>query len=229
MINSIQNTPIITNQGMVQARKNNNNEQVIKPAFGSGKQVDVFWINKLIDSLVDKLPEKTIKENGLLAKAFNACKNFTSPHQRLILGATAIAIQPEIDKNNKDVDEQTREVSAARTAAKAIAGTVTGVPIRALCIKAIEKVTDPKGTSKFSQSFIPNKLAGKAITPEAFEKAFRLVRSHRNSLGTCAALVVMLFTNFLLDVPITKYLTNVFVERNKAKKQAKLEAKGGIQ
>ena len=38
-----------------------------------------------------------------------------SPHQRLILGATALATQPFIDLNNKKADKETRAVSVART------------------------------------------------------------------------------------------------------------------
>ena len=50
-------------------------------------------------------------------------RKINSPQQRFILGLTAIMIQPVIDYTNRNVDEETREVSAARTAAKIIAGT----------------------------------------------------------------------------------------------------------
>ena len=54
-------------------------------------------------------------------------KRINSPEQRLIQGATALAMQPFIDFQNKKADEETRAVSVARTLGKIIAGTAVGV------------------------------------------------------------------------------------------------------
>ena len=41
-------------------------------------------------------------------------------------------------------------------------------------------------------------------------------------MGTTLSLAVMLFTNFLIDAPLTKYLTNKFIKNiDKDKKQTK--------
>lgn len=155
----------------------------------------------------------------------------STPVNRLFLGGFSLLIQPFIDLNNKDVDEDTREISAARTAAKAIAGTATGVPIRALCIKAIDNMTctDENAISKMSKSSAKWKTLciPDNIPLEQFKNAERHLKKHKQAIGTIVALIVMLFTNFALDVPITKFLTNKFVDKIKEKKQEQSAAKGG--
>jgi len=112
----------------------------------------------------------------------------------LILGATAIFMQPAIDAHNKNVDEKTRKVSVARTIAKIVAGTLTGFAIRKACIKAMDlKMFKPSNAVK--------------VTKDAFEQ-------YKNAMGTIVALVVMLFTNFLIDAPLTKWLTNVLIDED---------------
>ena len=54
----------------------------------------------------------------------------------MILGATALATQPVIDLKNKEVDEETRMTSVARTIAKIVAGTIVGVVVRYAGIEA---------------------------------------------------------------------------------------------
>lgn len=142
-------------------------------------------------------------------------KKVSSPEQRLILGVTALASQPFIDGHNKRVDKETRKVSVARTVAKIIAGTLTGVLIRRGCIKGIDCMSkiakEGEVLPKWKQFFTP---AVKNLDIDAFKQ-------YKNALGTITALVVMLFTNFLIDAPLTKYLTNLFVAK------ADEKAKGG--
>lgn len=112
----------------------------------------------------------------------------SGPQNRLILGATALMSQPFIDLYNKNVDEKTREISAARTAAKIIVGTATGFTVRYLTIAAIEK---------FKKFFAPT-------IPVSNYKQYSM------ALGNFLALAVMLITNFVIDAPGTKALTNKF-------------------
>ena len=139
----------------------------------------------------------------------------SSPENRLILGATALMSQPFIDAKNKAVDEDTRKVSVCRTVAKIIAGTTTGFLIRKGCISAIKNWSklpssvDKNGVrvklTKLNTLFSPSK-AGSDIS-EAFKQ-------YQNAIGTILALVVMMFTNFLIDAPLTKFLTNKFVKHS---------------
>lgn len=157
----------------------------------------------------------------------------STPANRLFLGATAMAIQPFIDLNNKDVDDGTRKVSCARTIAKIFVGTVTGIFVRKWCIggmnyftrtpEDIKKMKEAgKTPSKWSTAMVPS-----TITHEKFGEAKRLLSKHRNALGSIVALGVMLFTNFLIDAPATRILTNVIVNKIKKSDEKKAEAKGG--
>lgn len=152
-----------------------------------------------------------------------AGKRLHAPEQRLILGATALATQPFIDLNNKSVDKETRMTSVARTLAKIIAGTLVGVIVRQAGISLVkhytqfEPIIDKQKNlvtgiiRKKGKDFFVPMFAGKnkfiSMSPEELQKRFNL---YTKAMGTFAATVAMIFTNFLIDAPLTKYLTEVF-------------------
>ena len=37
---------------------------------------------------------------------------------------------------------------------------------------------------------------------------------YKNAMGTIVALVVMMFTNFAIDAPLTKWITNVLIDED---------------
>ncbi len=135
-------------------------------------------------------------------------QHVSSPQQRLILGATALMSQPFIDLYNRKVDEETRKVSALRTIAKIIAGTTTGYFVRYGCNLAVEKFINApiKGQKAWKSLLYPQKIV------KATEEG---LRQYKLSIGAILALGVMLFTNFLIDAPLTKYLTNKFIDKSK--------------
>ena len=153
-------------------------------------------------------------------------KNISSPENRLILGVSALMSQPFIDLGNKKVDEETRKVSAARTVAKIIAGTLTGVLVRKGCIKTIDAFS--KLPSELSASTKYPWLRTLFTPDSAIAGVLKDLTHHKNALGTFLSLFVMTFTNFLIDAPLTKFLTNKFVDNIKKKdeireQKAKLE------
>lgn len=161
-------------------------------------------------------------------------EKINSPQQRLILGATALATQPFIDSKNKKVDKDTRAASIARTIAKIIAGTIVGVAVRAGSISLIKKYSNAElrtanGVTKiFKKSkndiFVPLFAKIKPnITKEEFAKSYN---KYVQTLGTLAATTAMVFTNFLLDAPFTKYLTNKILPTVKSSINSQ-EQKGG--
>ena len=158
------------------------------------------------------LPNANFSDEKFLYYLNYIGKNFSSDKQRLALGVTALATQPFIDAQNKKVDEETRKVSVARTVAKIIAGTLTGYYVRAGCIKLIDEMTKLPSEVKN-----PNSFGGKLrmlFTPDdAKTGALKSLKKYKNALGTTISLVVMLFTNFLIDAPLTKYLTNLFTDK----------------
>ena len=163
--------------------------------------------SNIVSNLVSHAPTMTI--SGERAnKAINWIgKTISSPENRFILGATALMSQPFIDLHNRKVDEETRKVSAARTVAKIIAGTFTGVLIRSGCIHAVNAFTKLPHEIKPNMKF---KALRSLFTPS--EKLCQNLNDYKNAMGTIFATVVMMFTNFLIDAPLTKFLTNKFVD-----------------
>lgn len=144
-------------------------------------------------------------------------EHISSPEQRLLLGATALATQPFIDYNNKNVDENTRMISVARTLAKIIAGTVVGVAVRAGCISLIKNYANTKITKLPDGSLRIEPKSPKDIFAPAYEsiriseeKFLKRIKTHRSTMGTILATVAMIFTNFLIDAPLTRFLTGKF-------------------
>lgn len=176
---------------------------------------------KINQGIVNIVPEMTISNEKTLKGLKWVGEKVSSPENRLILGVTALMSQPFIDLNNKKVDEDTRKVSAARTVAKIIAGTTTGVLIRSGCIHAIDAFT------KLPTEITPDmkfKKLRTLFTPSV--GILKDLNQYKKSLGTILSLGVMVVTNFLLDAPLTKFLTNKFVDRINSKKEQVLQNKG---
>ncbi len=163
--------------------------------------------NRVINKIVKKLPDITIANEKLLKGIKWTGEHISSPQNRLILGATALMSQPFIDLYNKKVDEDTRKVSALRTIAKIIAGTTSGFTVRYYTIKAIEKMTKmpSKNRKSWETFFTPS--------PELVKLSRKMLAQYKNTFGSILALVVMLFTNFLFDAPVTKLLTNKLISK----------------
>ena len=147
----------------------------------------------------------------------NIGQTLHSPHQRFIQGVTALAIQPLIDYNNKKADNETRAVSTARTIGKIVAGTFTGVIIRAAFIAAARKFSRYKinPNAKFiteiikkskKDIFTPNLKLDKPVRIDDFIAGYD---NYIKTMGNIAATITMLFTNFLIDAPLTALITNV--------------------
>ena len=165
----------------------------------------------IVKNVYNRLPSIQVSKDKVIDNVAYIGKKWSSPHQRAILGLTAIVMQPYIDWKNKNVNEKTRKVSVARTVAKIIAGTLTGYYIRKGCIKGIKALSQIPGENvpKWKTIFTPKNV--KDNTSDAFIQ-------YRNAMGTVVALVVMMFTNFLIDAPLTKFLTNTFIKHGEDKK-----------
>lgn len=152
-------------------------------------------------------------------------EKINSPEQRLIQGATALMTQPFIDLHNKEQDEDTRMMSVARTLAKIIAGTTVGVLVRHYSIKMINALSQYRKVSvagngirlvavnKLKSFFLPGfKTVSHALSEKAAEQEMNL---YRKGMGTLIGTVAGLFTNFMIDAPLTKHLTGVFYKKIK--------------
>lgn len=169
---------------------------------------------KTVNRIVKTIPPVKFKTNGKMTNAVKwVGQHISSPENRLILGATALMSQPFIDLHNRRVNERTKEISAARTVAKILAGTTTGVIVRYACIAAANAFTHKPGpgVKKISTLFYPK---NSKITAKELKK-------YINFMGTALSLGVMMFTNFLIDAPLTKFLTNKFINDIDNKKMLK--------
>lgn len=180
-------------------------------------------MSNLEQGIINMIPESTYSGQKAVNNIGKIGKDISSAEQRLILGASALMSQPFIDANNRSVDEKTRKVSVARTIAKIVAGTFTGYFIRKGCIKAISAWSKlpSKGLPKYKSIFTPN---GKDLKIDVNSDSFK---QYQNALGTIAALVVMMVTNFVIDAPLTKYLTNLLVDKSNKRDQKLAQQKTG--
>lgn len=180
--------------------------------LSSGKSAN--FTRKISQFCLDLVAQKTKQHTINNPKHLNFIdfceeKISSSYNQRLILGATAIASQPFIDMANKKVDEETRRVSVCRTLAKILVGTTTGYLIRRGCVKSIDFFTQYPSAIPKNAKF--KKL--RSILLPTVEHTAEQLANHKNTLGTLMALGVMVFTNFLIDAPLTKFFTNLFMRK----------------
>ena len=166
------------------------------------------------DKFFRSLPNKDITNPAKLNKIGQA---LASPHwNRLALGVAAIATQPAFDLFNPKVDRETAKTSSLRTTAKIIVCTSVGFIVRGTCFKLADKFihgSEAEGSTLLTPKEILNET-NKEL------RASKL-KLHKNTMSTLMALCVMLFTNFLLDAPLTTKLANKFIEKHNARKAEK--------
>lgn len=163
----------------------------------------------LIGNIVQRCPKREFN-GGRGEKVINYFDKFISvPENRLIIGVSALASQPFIDLFNKDVDEKTRIVSCARTIGKTVSGTLTGVLLRKGFIKLAKNysVIGAKDVKKVKRLFTPS---------DAISDKTHAYKQYQNTIGTLLAVVGLLFSNFLIDAPLTNFITNTLLKHFKA-------------
>ena len=139
-------------------------------------------------------------------------EKFSSPHQRAILGVTALCTQPFIDLHNRHIKKEDKPITVARTIAKIIVGTAVGVALRHYSIKAIKNYTNAVNCGKYSQCLLPKSVVAQLnVNPNAVDPAY--LTNYRNGLGTFIGVMGGLFTNFFVDAPLSKKLTNLIHDK----------------
>lgn len=152
----------------------------------------------------------------------------STPEQKLLLASTALLFQPLVDL--KFAEEDKKVDSAIKSASKAIAGGITGVPIRALFIWAAEFCIRPKDQIRcVKHPFVQNivnvvqqnlyPLKNQKLRPENPSLADFKLGQYNKTIGTLAAIIFMLtFSNSKLDVPLTSYIQDLLTKVIKEKK-----------
>lgn len=198
--------------------------------------------NPVTNRIVKSMPKREFNGSCGTGKLIKWCgDNISSPENRLILGITALASQPFIDLSNKKVDKETRTVSCARSIAKIIAGTLTGVLIRSGYIyltknfSAVGKLgakvninVGRAGQQKMKEIVITK--SRQFFTPSnTSTHQSHAYGEYQNTMGTALAIVTMVFSNFLIDAPLSKFLTNHFNKKFQSNSaSSEKNSKGGI-
>lgn len=168
---------------------------------------------RVAQKILDTLPSHTQKESARKREEWNKFDNWISkPAQnRAIMGLTAIITQPAIDYNNHKVDKETRTVSRNRTIAKIIAGTCVGILVRGSAYEAVTNMTNIEGKTKTAKALLPKRFLGEIAKNEKF------LKNYRSALSSGLAILAMCVTNFVLDAPLTVFLTNKLNDKKEAK------------
>lgn len=169
--------------------------------------------HRVAQKIIDTLPSHTQKESSRKLDNWNKFDNWISkPAQnRAIMGMTAIVTQPVIDYNNHKVDKETRRVSRNRTIAKIVAGTCVGILVRGSAYKAVTSMTNIEGKTKTAKALLPKKFLGEIAKNEKF------LKNYRSALSSSLAILAMCVTNFVLDAPLTVFLTNKLNDKKEVK------------
>ena len=179
------------------------------------------YLKRIQQKVLDKAPSAVFNDTGANCKFMRKFNDVLSRpmENRVLMGATALLTQPFIDYYNPKVDKETREVSRNRTIAKILAGTTAGILVRGSSQKIIENLTCMTAKSRWKRALLPTDHIMSFIRVNEFFK------NYKNTLSTILAILAMCVTNFLIDAPLTLFLTNHLNARSKEKK---LEAaKGG--
>lgn len=164
--------------------------------------------------IFDMIPNMLVKDRPILDNVGNFINR--PDVNRGIMGITALLTQPYIDAHNPDVDKETAQTSMCRTIGKIAAGTTIGCLVRSGCYYFIKACTstDPKA-SKWKKLLMPSRSVQQVLA----SKNQDWFKSYKNVLSTLMALVIMLGTNFLFDVPLTTKISNKLNEARKARQK----------
>jgi len=136
----------------------------------------------------------SIKPVGsFVEKIINKADELSGAGQRLVIGVTALATQPEIDWFNPNIDKKTRNISVSKTIARIIVGTAIGVITRKYAIDLARYMTRRNIISPIRDVIKNN--------PENLEKFHKTV-------GTFLGVIAALIFNFTIDVPLANKFMN---------------------
>ena len=160
--------------------------------------------------IFDLLPNITVNKEDMLC---NIGRVISRPDVgRGIMGATAILTQPLIDYFNPKVDRDTAEVSTCRTIGKIIAGTTVGCLVRSACYYGTRALTSLKPDAPSWKKIL---LPSERVVQHLNSRNTDWIKNYRSTLAFLVGLGAMLFTNVLIDVPLTNFISNKLIKHIK--------------
>ena len=180
-----------------------------------GKGKNPNWIKRQLrrveQKFLDMIPGSTSKESEKSKELWDKTSHYIGHPMwnRGIMGASALLTQPAIDYYNHRVDDETRTVSRNRTIAKIIAGTLVGMfVVRGPVNKVVEKMTNINGKSNWSKKLLPKRFM------DELKNNQRALNNYTSSVAMAFILGINCITNFVLDAPLTVFLTNYFNKKS---------------
>lgn len=161
-------------------------------------------------------------------------RKLNAPAQALIIGGTAIAFIPPINRMNKKVDQDTRDMAVGRSIGKNITGNLSDYIMRVLSIALVSKFSKAKfdknnegivtGISPDSKKDIFTPSINKNLEPRSVNQFTRDYKNYKMAMGALLATALAIFVKTTIELPITKKLTDIFYKREKARQEAKHHA-----
>lgn len=161
-------------------------------------------------------------------------RKLNAPAQALIIGGTAIAFIPPINRMNKKVDQDTRDMAVGRSIGKNIVGNLSDYTLRVLSIALVSKFSKAKvdknnegivtGISPKSKKDIFTPSISENIEPRSMNQFSKDYRNYKMAMGALLATALAIFVKTTIELPLTKKLTDIFYKREKAKQEAKHHA-----
>lgn len=161
-------------------------------------------------------------------------RKLNAPAQALIIGGTAIAFIPPINRRNKKVDQDTRDMAVGRSIGKNIVGNLSDYTLRVLSIALVSKFSKAKvdknnegivtGISPKSKKDIFTPSISENIEPRSINQFSKDYRNYKMAMGALLATALAIFVKTTIELPLTKKLTDIFYKREKAKQEAKHHA-----
>ena len=161
-------------------------------------------------------------------------RKLNAPAQALIIGGTAIAFIPPINRMNKKVDQDTRDMAVGRSIGKNIVGNLSDYTLRVLSIALVSKFSKAKvdknnegivtGIFPKSKKDIFTPSISENIEPRSMNQFSKDYRNYKMAMGALLATALAIFVKTTIELPLTKKLTDVFYKREKAKQEAKHHA-----
>lgn len=161
-------------------------------------------------------------------------RKLNAPAQALIIGGTALLFVPPINRMNKKVDQDTRDMAVGRSIGKNITGNLSDYILRVLSIALVSKFSKAKfdkncndaivGISPESKKDIFTPSISKDLKPRSTNQFTKDYKNYKMAMGALLATALAIFVKTTVELPITKKLTDIFYKREKARQEAKHHA-----
>lgn len=171
-----------------------------------------------------------IRNTGLEKFINYSGKKINAPQQAVIMGVTSVILVPYVNKHNKHVDQDTRDMAVARAIGKNAAGNALDYFTRIAAIFAVGKLSSYKINKTPNEDDLVTEISPKSLkkdifapnmkekfTPTPKGEFLKDYKSYRIAMGALLATGMALFIKSTIELTLTKKITDYFYKKQKAK------------